>query len=67
MSQYGSTFAPAATTVAAAAITRNPDPMSMTPMANLAGAEGFSLRAASAIQAHAKNGAKMKMKNELSD
>jgi hypothetical protein len=33
----------------------------------LAGADGFRWRLASAIHAHAKNGAKMKMKSELSD
>src|SRR5271170_3112943 len=53
--------------LAAAAITRNPEPIKITPTANLAGAEGFKLWRASAIQIHAKNGANSTMNTELND
>src|SRR5271167_710278 len=53
--------------LAAAAITRNPEPINITPIANLAGAEGFKLRRASAIHIHAKNGANRTMNRELND
>ena len=52
---------------AAAAMTRKPDPISITPRANFAGADGLRLRLANAIQVHAKNGANMMMNRELSD
>ena len=48
-------------------MTRNPDPIRITPSANFAGAEGLRLRRASAIHIQAKNGAKMMMKAEFSD
>ncbi len=67
VSQFGDTFEPDATMAAAAAMTRNPDPMSMRPRANFAGAEGLRLRLASATQAQAKNGANRTMKTEFSD
>ena len=48
--QTGSTFDPWATIEAAAAMIRKPEPISITPMANFAGADGFKLRLARAIQ-----------------
>src|SRR5271168_2775364 len=48
-------------------MTRNPDPINITPSANLAGADGFKLRRASAIHSHAKNGANRTMNRELKD
>src|ERR1700736_2772891 len=67
ISQYGNTFDPDATMAAAAAMTRNPEPINMTPRANFAGADGLRLRLANAIHSHARNGAKMKMNAEFSD
>src|SRR6267154_6061345 len=67
MSQYGNTFDPDATMAAAAAMTRNPEPINMTPTANFAGADGLRLRLANAIHSHAKNGAKTKMNAEFID
>ena len=56
-----------ATIDAAAAITRKPDPISMTPIANFAGTEGSRLRRASATQAQANIGANITMKTGFSD
>src|SRR5580704_312485 len=67
INQYGSTLDPEATMEAAPAMNKNPEPISMMPMANFAGADGLRLRFAKAIHNHARNGANMKMNAESSD
>ncbi len=53
--------------VAAAAMTRNPEPISIKPSANFAGAEGFKLRLAKHDPQPCKKGRKIKMKMEFAD
>src|ERR1700761_9281671 len=67
MSQYGSTFEPCATIDAAMAMTTKPDPIKITPIAKVAGAEGLRWRGASAIQTQATSGANAMTKAGLSD